>query len=245
MADFQEMPASDSPVRILLVEDNLLDARLFQELLAEAAPGSFTIEHVRKLGDAVERLQRGGIDVVMSDLSLPDSQGIATFEQLQGAAPRVPIIVLSGMDDEKLAVETVRRGAQDYLVKGRADTHLLARSIRYALNRIAGERELAEERNLLRSVINNLLDSIYVKDGRGVYRLDNLAHMRTIGAERPEDVVGKTVFDFFPYDAAVRFQADDQNRRPHRQGNRQPAGGRPAARWEQEMAFDNEGAAAE
>ena len=155
--------------------------------------------------------ERGGIDVVMSDLSLPDSQGMETFERLHAAAPTVPVIVLSGLDDETLAVETVRRGAQDYLVKGRADTHLLVRSIRYALKRIAAERELAEERNLLRSVINNLLDSIYVKDVRGVYRLDNLAHMRSIGAERPEDVVGKTVFDFFPHDAAVHFQADDQS----------------------------------
>jgi phosphoserine phosphatase RsbU/P len=211
MADFQDIPASDSPVRILLVEDNLLDARLFQELLAEAAPGSFTIEHARKLSDAIEKLLRGGIDIVMSDLTLPDSHGIVTFEQLKETAPQVPIIVLSGLDDEKLAVETVRRGAQDYLVKGRADMHMMTRSIRYALNRIAGERELAEERNLLRSVINNLLDSIYVKDARGVYRLDNIAHMRTIGAEKPDDVVGRTVFDFFPYDAAVRFQADDQN----------------------------------
>ena len=195
---------------VLLVEDNLGDARLFQELLADAKT-PFSIDHVRKLADAVARLHLGGIDVVMSDLSLPDSQGLETFEKLHASAPHVPIIVLSGLDDETLAVETVQRGAQDYLVKGRADTHLLTRSIRYALKRVASERELAEERNLLRSVINNLLDSIYVKDERGVYRLDNLAHMRSIGAARPEDVVGKTVFDFFPHDAAVRFQADDQN----------------------------------
>jgi len=200
---------SELPVRILLIEDNTGDARLFQELLAEArAP--FTIEHVRKLSEALDRLTHGGIDVVMSDLSLPDSHGLDTFEKLHTAAPQVPVIVLSGLDDETLAVETVQRGAQDYLVKGRADTHLLVRSIRYALKRIVAERELAEERNLLRSVINNLLDSIYVKDVRGVYRLDNFAHMRSIGAEHPEDVVGKTVFDFFHHDAAVRFQADDQ-----------------------------------
>jgi phosphoserine phosphatase RsbU/P len=196
MAEPDESPA-EVPVHVLLVEDNPGDA--------------FSIDHVRKLSEAVERLERGGIDVVMSDLSLPDSQGMETFEKLHGAAPSVPVIVLSGLDDETLAEETVRRGGQDYLVKGRADTHLLVRSIRYALKRVAAERELAEERNLLRSVINNLLDSIYVKDVRGVYRLGNLGHMRSIGAKSPEDVVGKTVFDFFPYDAAVRFQADDQN----------------------------------
>jgi sigma-B regulation protein RsbU (phosphoserine phosphatase) len=210
MAEPQDIPPEDTPVQILLVEDNTGDARLFQELLAETQT-PFTIEHVRKLADAVQRLERGGVDVVMSDLSLPDSHGMPTFEKLHAAAPSVPIIVLSGLDDETLAVETVQRGAQDYLVKGRADTHLLVRSIRYALKRIAAERELAEERNLLRSVINNLLDSIYVKDVRGVYRLDNIAHMRTIGAEKPDEVVGKTVFDFFPYDAAVHFQADDQS----------------------------------
>ena len=213
MLESEEIPAPgtpETPVNILLVEDNLGDARLFQELLAEArAP--FSIEHVRKISEAVERLARGGIDMVMSDLSLPDSHGLTTFEKLHAADANVPVIVLSGLDDETLAVETVRRGAQDYLVKGRADTQSVVRSIRYALNRIAGERKLAEERNLLRSVINNLLDSIYVKDVRGVYRLDNLAHMRTIGAEKPEEVVGKTVFDFFPHDAAVHFQADDQN----------------------------------
>jgi sigma-B regulation protein RsbU (phosphoserine phosphatase) len=210
MAELPEISQAEKPVQILLVEDNAGDARLLQELLADAS-APFFVEHVRKLSEAVERLKRGDIDVVMSDLSLPDSQGMATFEKLHATAPTVPVIVVSGMDDETLAVETVRRGAQDYLVKGRGDTHLLVRSIRYALKRVAAERELAEERNLLRSVINNLLDSIYVKDVRGVYRLDNLAHMRSIGAERPEDVVGKTVFDFFPHDAAVHFQADDQS----------------------------------
>jgi len=208
MSDTREMPPAEGPVRILLVEDSIGDARLFQELLAEAKT-PFSIHHVRRLSEAAERLRQGDIDLVMSDLSLPDSQGLETFTKLHAAAPQVPVIVLSGLDDETLAVETVERGAQDYLVKGRADTHLLVRSIRYALKRAAAERELAEERNLLRSVIDNLLDSIYVKDIRGVYRLDNLAHMRSIGAERPEDVVGKTEFDFFPHDDAVRFQADD------------------------------------
>ncbi|MGA3171631.1 MAG: SpoIIE family protein phosphatase [Chthoniobacteraceae bacterium] len=210
MSDPQETATAQAPVRILLVEDNPGDARLIELLLAKADP-PFVIEHAPRLSQAVERLRGGGIDVIMSDLSLPDSQGIETFEKLRAEAPHMPVIVLSGLDDETLAVETVHRGAQDYLVKGRADTHMLVRSIRYALKRAAAESELAEERNLLRSVINNLLDSIYVKDVRGVYRLDNLAHMRAIGARRPEDVVGKTEFDFFPHDDAVRYQADDQS----------------------------------
>ena len=209
MAAPREPLPVETPVRILLVEDNVDDARLFKELLADAM-AAFSIEHARRLSEAVEKLQEGGIDLVMSDLSLPDSMGMDTFDKLHAAAPTLPVIVLSGMDDETLAVETVWRGAQDYLVKGKADTHLLVRSIRYALTRIAAERALAEERNLLRSVISNLIDSIYVKDTHGVYRIGNLAHARSLGVERPEDVVGKTVFDFFPRDTALRFQADDE-----------------------------------
>ena len=134
MADTQENAPGEVPVKILLVEDNPGDARLFQELLADAR-ASFSIDHVRKLSEAVDRLDQGGIDVIMSDLSLPDSQGIETFKKLHAAAPQVPVIVLSGMDDETLAVETVQRGAQDYLVKGKIDDRLLVRALRYALER--------------------------------------------------------------------------------------------------------------
>jgi sigma-B regulation protein RsbU (phosphoserine phosphatase) len=234
MFEIPEPPPADLPVRILLVEDNADDARLFKELVADAmAP--FSIDHVRRLSEAVERLAHGGIDIIMSDLSLPDSLGLDTFDRLHAAAPALPVILLSGTDDETLAVDTVRRGAQDYLVKGRADTHLIVRAIRYALSRGAADRALAGERSLLRNVIDNLLDSICVKDIHGVYRLGNLAHMRSLGAERPEDVVGKTVFDFFPRDAAERLQADDRNviRTGNAVVNRQEAFLRPdgARRW--------------
>ena len=133
MNESSEIPLAETPVRILLVEDDLADARLFQEMLADA-DAAFSIEHVRSLSEAVGSLARCGIDVVMCDLSLPDSQRLATFENCTRPRAHMPVIVLSGLDDEPLAVETVQRGAQDYLVKGRADTHLLVRSIRYALS---------------------------------------------------------------------------------------------------------------
>jgi len=198
-----------SAIRVLLVEDNPGDARLIQELLAEAA-ARFELETVTRLSAALERLSAGNFQLVMVDLSLPDSHGIDTFHRVAAHAPAVPLIVLSGLDDEALALQTVQEGAQDYLVKGHVDHHSLVRAMRYAVQRAETERALADERNLLRNVIDNLLDAIYVKDTDGHYLLDNIAHIRSLGLQAPEEVVGKTVFDFFPEAVAEKFQEDDR-----------------------------------
>lgn len=196
-------------IRVLLVEDDPGDVFLIGETLQEA-PIRFAVESVARLERALERLGEGGIDVVLSDLTLPDSRGIETFRQLAGHPSRTPIIVLSGLDDEALALETVEQGAQDYLVKGRFDQALLVRAIQYALRRADADRRLAEERNLLRNVIDNLPDSIYVKDAQGRYLLDNLAHMRQVGAASIEEIIGKTSFDYFPPETATAFHEDDE-----------------------------------
>jgi len=203
--------AAPPPIRVLLVEDNPGDARLIQELLMEAREGPFEVTVAVRLAEAIEKLGQGDdFQLILLDLSLPDSRGIDTFHAMAPHASRIPLIVLSGLDDEALALHTVEEGAQDYLVKGRVEPRTLARAIRYAMKRVEAERALAEERNLLRNVIDNLLDSIYVKDAEGRYLFDNLAHMRSIGIDSPEKVVGKTVFDFFPPPVANKFQEDDE-----------------------------------
>ncbi|MEI6560652.1 MAG: SpoIIE family protein phosphatase [Verrucomicrobiota bacterium] len=196
-------------IRVLLVEDNPGDARLIQELLKEAKGGEFETVVVPRLSEAMERLDREKFRLILLDLSLPDSHGIETFYKMTAHAPLIPLIVLSGLDDEALALQTVETGAQDYLVKGQVDPRILERAIRYAMKRVEAERALAEERNLLRSVIDNLLDSIYVKDAQGRYLLDNIAHRRLLGVDAAENVVGKSIFDFFPPAAASKFQEDD------------------------------------
>ncbi|MEI8233634.1 MAG: SpoIIE family protein phosphatase [Verrucomicrobiota bacterium] len=209
-------PVTAEPdIRVLLVEDNPGDARLIQELLLEARGGRFETAVASRLSEALERLEKnnaegGGFQLILLDLSLPDSRGIDTFHQIAARAHGIPVIVLSGLDDEALALQTVKEGAQDYLVKGQVDPRILERAIRYAMKRVEAERTLAEERNLLRNVIDNLLDSIYVKDAQGRYLLDNLAHMRSLGVDSPEKVVGKTVYDFFPAPLASKFQEDDE-----------------------------------
>lgn len=133
------------PIRLLLIEDDENDAFLLRELLAQSSV-AFDVETAGSMSHALARLKTGGIDLVLSDLTLPDSGGIHTFISIHSAAPQTPVIVLSGLDDEDLAMQIVEKGAQDYLVKGRIDCALLTRSIRYAIKRVESERALAEER---------------------------------------------------------------------------------------------------
>jgi sigma-B regulation protein RsbU (phosphoserine phosphatase) len=134
-----------SAVRILLVEDNPGDARLLRESLREAHSLDFTLSHAETLGAGLRALEDGATDVVLLDLSLPDAHGIETVERMLAAAPALPIIVLSGLADETVAVHAVQAGAQDYLVKGSVDGATLARAIRYAMQR----KRLESERALL------------------------------------------------------------------------------------------------
>lgn len=127
---------------VLLVEDNPGDARLIQETLAETEGAPFALETADRLSTALQRLANGGIDAVLLDLALPDSSGQDTFEQAKAHAPSVPIIILTGLGDEALALRMVREGAQDYVAKTNLDGNLLARAIRYAIERERAEQQI-------------------------------------------------------------------------------------------------------
>ena len=124
-------------VRVLLVEDNLGDARLIYEGLEEALPGQFQLTHVKRLSEALEYLWKETCNVVLLDLGLPDSHGIDTLVLTRAQAPNVPIVVLTGFQDESLGAQALKEGSQDYLVKGQVDSKLLARSLHYAIARKA------------------------------------------------------------------------------------------------------------
>jgi PAS domain S-box-containing protein len=152
---------SDSTaIQILLVEDNPGDARLVREMLAEAAgDGSgvtFAVTHSRELGQALRALAEGAFQVVLLDLGLPDSQGLDTLRRVLEAAPAAPVLVLSGLGDRELALEAVKAGAQDYLVKGRVDEYSLPRAIRYALERKRSEEEI-RRRNRELALLNRVI----------------------------------------------------------------------------------------
>jgi signal transduction histidine kinase len=127
------MPATS--IKILLIEDNLAEARLLQEYLKQANGNQFSLVHVKRLGEALNRLKEDCFDIILLDLTLPDSQGLESLAPLNSHAPSLPIVVLTNTNDEKLAIEAVRQGAQDYIVKRQLNVDLLVRSIRYAIER--------------------------------------------------------------------------------------------------------------
>ncbi len=129
--------------RILLVEDDPDDVWVMRNLLGDRWDGPFDLIHVELLSDALARCAAGGIDVILLDMSLPDSRGLETFLVMQARSGGVPIVVLTGLDDEATAVTCVKAGAEDYLVKGQVDDHILVRSIRYAIER--SRRHRAEQ----------------------------------------------------------------------------------------------------
>jgi serine phosphatase RsbU (regulator of sigma subunit) len=130
------------PVQLLLVEDDLGDAVLVQELLADAAP-HMQVLHVGTLREAMELLP-GGLDCVLLDLGLPDAIGLEPVERLRRAAPDAAVVVLTGHDDEHRGIEALSSGAQDYLSKSGVDGSMLARAIRYAIERRRLERSQQE-----------------------------------------------------------------------------------------------------
>ncbi len=138
------MTSSES-IKVLLVEDNLGDARLLYEGMEEALPGQFQMTHVRRLSETLEYLWEDTCNVVLLDLGLPDSHGLDTLVLVRAQTPDVPIVVLTGFQDEELGDQALKEGAQDYLVKGQVDSKLLARSMRYAIARKAAEQALIQQ----------------------------------------------------------------------------------------------------
>jgi len=131
-------------MKLLLVEDSSLDVRLLRETLKEAPAGAFELAHATRLATALKRLSQETFDLVLLDLGLPDSQGAESVARMHLACPALPIIVLTGLDDPQIALEAVRAGAQDCLVKGRFDAEVLTRAIRYAVERKRAAEELRQ-----------------------------------------------------------------------------------------------------
>jgi diguanylate cyclase (GGDEF)-like protein len=160
------------PIRVLLIEDNPADALLVREELEES--GRFELSHAKRLDSGLEVIRGGGVDAVLLDLSLPDRSGLDTFRAIRDAAPHLPIVVLSGLQDEETSVAAVAQGAQDYLVKGPTTPDLLTRSLRYAVRR----KELEEE---LRRC-NAQLAELAVTDGLTGLRNSRYLHEALPGA---------------------------------------------------------------
>lgn len=141
------------PIKVLLIEDSNEDAIIIREMLNETSKIPFQLTYVSRLKTGFEELFQESFDVLLLDLNLPDSWGFDTFIRTYDQVPELPIVILSGFDDEDVAVKAVREGAQDYLIKGEIDGRLLARSIYYAIERKNIEKQLMKTQKDLRKLI--------------------------------------------------------------------------------------------
>jgi PAS domain S-box-containing protein len=180
--------------RVFLIEDNPGDARLIRDLLTEAGNSVFDLGHADCLSTGLKRLAEGDIDVLLLDLSLPDSQGLDSLSKVLAKAPKVPIVVMSGLEDESVAIKAVQEGAQDYLVKGSVDAKLLARSLRYAIERHRLQQALRHSEEYFRALTENSQDAIAILDSNGTIRYEGPSIERILGYE-PQDRVGKSAFE--------------------------------------------------
>ena len=150
----------DKLIKVLIVEDNPEDLRLIEEMLKEVENPVFELHHSKRLSDGLRCLVRNGFDIVLLDLSLPDSVGLDTFLSVYEQAPEIPIVILSGFDDEETAIRAVGEGAQDYLVKGHVSSPLLSRAISYAIERKLIEDELIRHRYYLNELVEKRTEEL-------------------------------------------------------------------------------------
>jgi diguanylate cyclase (GGDEF)-like protein len=156
-----------NPLKILLIEDNIADADWIGEILVEENIAELDLKHVKRVKDALDTLCQDNFDAILLDLSLPDSQGIDSIAQVKKRAPESPIVVLTSLNDRDIAIQSVRQGAQDYLIKGRFEGELLFRSIRYAIERQRTEaalRQQAEREKLMGKMLERIRQSLDLKE---------------------------------------------------------------------------------
>jgi two-component system, cell cycle sensor histidine kinase and response regulator CckA len=180
------------PIKILLIEDNPGDVLFLQETLSEITFVELELVHVDRLKNALKRLQSEDFDVILLDLVLPDSNGLDTFMQIQEQTPATPIVVLTGMADETLAISAMKAGAQDYLVKGQVSgSDLLLRSMRYAIERKRIEATLQQREQEFRTLAENAPDIIARFDKNLRFLYVNSVAGETASLAAP-DFLGKT-----------------------------------------------------
>ncbi len=154
-------------IKVLLIEDNPGDARLVKEMLVDAGAGRFSLTHTGLLREGLSLLKEESHHVILLDFSLPDGHGLDTIRQVCAVAPHLPVVILTGLNDETIAVRAVQEGAEDYLVKGQMDGNLLGRAIRYAIERKRAEEALRDSEERYRTVLENIEDGYYEADLAG------------------------------------------------------------------------------
>ncbi len=199
------MPAGKA-LRLLIVEDDIIDRKLLERLLAKSSLDVAQVECADRLSKAVDLLREFSFDLVLLDLGLPDSRGTESVIELQMHAPQVPIVVLSGLDDENMALTAMQKGVQDYLIKGQVDSTLLMRSIRYALERKKAEGQLQAAEQRYRTIFENSAVAIMMVDKEECLVSWNKFTEQLLGIER-DDLLGRSIETLYPAAEWQRIRA--------------------------------------
>jgi diguanylate cyclase (GGDEF)-like protein/PAS domain S-box-containing protein len=166
---------------LLLVEDNPGDARLLREMFTDQGSHNTELTHVVCMQDAEKHLAERAYDIILLDLGLPDAQGLSAIRRTRAAAPRIPLVVITGSDDESLATQALQEGAQDYLVKGQIDARGLVRALRYAVERTNMEEALFVEKERAQVTLNSIGDAVVCTDISGNIAFLNLVAEKMTG----------------------------------------------------------------
>lgn len=194
-------------LQILQVEDNSTDVLLLEEALEEVVTSEFELTTIGRLDGALNLLREKLIDVVLLDLGLPDSQGLETFATLQNQYPKVPVLILSGLDDETIALHAVQEGAQDYLFKGAINSKMLTRAIRYAIERKRSEQKILASEENYRRLFETAHDGILILDAGTGQIIDANAFIVELLGFSIEEFVGKRLWEIAPFRDKLASQA--------------------------------------
>lgn len=197
---------SEKPIRILFIEDDPGNALLVFEMLNEGGLSKTEFRHVECMADAEKQLAMGGVDLILLDLGLPDAQGLGAVRRAQIAAPRVPLVVLTGLDDEFLATQALQEGAQDYLVKGQINARGLRRAMHYAVERKSTEEALYVEKERAQVSLNRIGDAVICTDISGNITFINLVAAKMTGWPR-QGAAGKPLHEVYRVRDAAIHQA--------------------------------------
>ncbi len=183
-------------IKVLQVDDDEIDVKLAKRVLTKCSrPITFNVQSAGTLSQAIDRLSNNEYDIVLLDLGLPDSNGIETVQKVTEVNPNIPIVVLTGLEDEEAGLAAIKSGAADYLVKGLSLENSLVRTVLYAIERKKVAEKLRESQQMLQLVMNSIPQAVFWKDRNFVYLGCNPNFARDAGVDTPEDIIGKTDYD--------------------------------------------------
>lgn len=184
-----------SNIKILIVDDNSDDVYLIRELLKDITTAQYELLHEKLFDTALKRLEKEKFDCILLDLNLPDSSGIDTLKNVLDQHSGTPIVILTVIDDEDVAIQSLHEGAQDYLVKGKISGEIISRSVRYSIERKKVENGLRESEKKYRNIANTILEGLWItdKEGNTTYINKRLAEML---GYMEEEILNKPFFNF-------------------------------------------------